>query len=118
MFLMTASMAAIETCMKKASGGKLADFSEQQILDCGYGKNGARGCNGAGTQSYIKYVADNAASWKFTHESTYPYKNKNPSLTCPSSSVAKPYNTGAKDRFHLIHNGKIIFNPIYILVSI
>merc|ERR1712241_385584 len=60
------------------------------------GKNGARGCNGAGTQSYIKYVADNAASWKFTHESTYPYKNKNPSLTCPSSSVAKPYNTGAK----------------------
>jgi len=91
-----ASMAAIETCMKKASGGKLADFSEQQILDCGYGKNGARGCNGAGTQSYIKYVADNSASWKFTHESTYPYKNKNPSLTCPSSSVAKPYNTGAK----------------------
>merc|ERR1719411_2316834 len=64
-----ASMAAIETCLKKASGGKLADFSEQQLVDCGYGKNGAEGCNGAQTSSYIKYVADNKLG--LTHESIY-----------------------------------------------
>merc|ERR1712061_724406 len=87
-----ASMAAIETCMKKASGGKLADFSEQQIIDCGYGKNGARGCNGAHTSAYIKYVAD--TSLALTHESTYPYLNKAPKLTCPTG--LKAYNTGAK----------------------
>merc|ERR1712038_1935640 len=86
-----ASMAAIETCMKKASGGKLADFSEQQIIDCGYGKNGARGCNGAHTSAYVKYVAD--TSLALTHESTYPYLNKAPKLTCPT---VKAYNTGAK----------------------
>merc|ERR1719264_45652 len=86
-----ASMAAIETCMKKASGGKLADFSEQQIVDCGYGKNGARGCNGASTYAYIKYVVDNSLA--LTHESTYPYLNTSPKLTCPT---VKAYNTGAK----------------------
>merc|ERR1712045_32411 len=87
-----ASMAAIETCLKKASGGKLADFSEQQIVDCGYGKNGARGCNGASTYAYIKYVAD--TSLALTHESTYPYLNTSPKLTCPTN--LKAYNTGAK----------------------
>ena len=97
-------MAAIETCMKKASGGKLADFSEQQIVDCGYGKNGARGCNGASTYAYIKYVAD--TSLALTHESTYPYLNTSPKLTCPTN--LKAYNTGAKGgskiEFNKCHN--------------
>merc|ERR1712045_839038 len=78
-----ASMAAIETCLKKASGGKLADFSEQQV---------SRGCNGAQTPAYIKYVTDTKLA--LTHESTYPYLNKNPKLTCPAN--LKAYNTGAK----------------------
>ena len=84
-------MAAIETCLKKASGGKLADFSEQQLVDCGYGKNGARGCNGAQTPAYLKYVVSSKLG--LTHENTYPYLNRNPKLTCPN--VAE-YKTGAK----------------------
>ena len=34
------------------------DYSEQQLLDCGYAKNGAAGCNGAWPHSYIKTVVD------------------------------------------------------------
>ena len=84
-------MAAIETCLKKATGGQFGDFSEQQLVDCGYQQNGANGCNGAPSYSYIKYVAD--SSLELTHESTYPYLNTAPKLTCPST---EPYNTGAK----------------------
>ena len=36
----------------------LGDFSEQQLVDCGFGKNGANGCDGAYTYAYIKYLAD------------------------------------------------------------
>ena len=86
-----ASMAAVETCFKKAAGGQFGDFSEQQLVDCGYQQNGANGCNGAPTFSYIKYVAD--SSPELTHESTYPYLNTAPLLTCPTT---EPYNTGAK----------------------
>merc|ERR1719464_2055688 len=86
-----ASMAAIETCLKKATGGAFGDFSEQQLVDCGYQQNGANGCNGAPTYSYIQYVAD--TSLELTHESTYPYLNTAPTLTCPTT---EPYNTGAK----------------------
>ena len=66
-------MAAIETCLKKATGGQFGDFSEQQLVDCGYQQNGANGCNGAPTFSYIKYVAD--SSLDLTHESTYPWRS-------------------------------------------
>ena len=84
-------MAAIETCLKKAAGGDFGDFSEQQLVDCGYQQNGANGCNGAPTYSYIQYIAD--TSLELTHESTYPYLNTAPKLTCPNT---EPYNTGAK----------------------
>ena len=84
-------MAAIETCFKKTAGGDFGDFSEQQLVDCGYQQNGANGCNGAPSYSYIKYVAD--SSLELTHESTYPYLNTAPLLTCPTT---EPYNTGAK----------------------
>ena len=85
-------MAAIETCLKKATGGEFGDFSEQQLVDCGYQQNGANGCNGAPSYSYIQYVAD--SSMELTHESTYPYLNKEPKLTCPSGLDA--YKQGAK----------------------
>ena len=87
-------MAAIETCLKKAAGGDFGDFSEQQLVDCGYQQNGANGCNGAPTYSYIQYIAD--TSLELTHESTYPYLNKEPKLTCPAGLDV--YNQGAKVR--------------------
>merc|ERR1712013_50401 len=61
-----ANMAAIETCFKKATG-VFGDYSEQQLVDCGYQQNGANGCNGAYTYSYIKTLADSASGmdyWK------------------------------------------------------
>ena len=73
-------MAAIETCFKKKTG-VFGDFSEQQLVDCGYQQNGANGCNGAPSYAYIQYVADSKLA--LTHESTYPYLNDQPTLTCP-----------------------------------
>merc|ERR1711962_1023735 len=34
------NMAAVETCFKRVTGA-FSDFSEQQLVDCGYGKHGA-----------------------------------------------------------------------------
>merc|ERR1712210_283413 len=85
-----ANMAAIETCFKKATG-VFGDYSEQQLVDCGYQKNGANGCNGAYTYSYIKTLADSGLD--LTAEATYPYKNTDPALTCPT---VDHYNQGAK----------------------
>jgi len=84
------NMAAIETCFKKVTGVS-GDYSEQQLVDCGYQKNGASGCNGAWPYSYIKTIADDQLD--LTAEATYPYKNTNPSLSCPSLEL---YNQGAK----------------------
>ena len=64
-----ANMAAIETCFKKATG-VFGDYSEQQLLDCGYQQNGADGCDGASIHSYIKTVADSGLD--LTAEATYP----------------------------------------------
>jgi len=86
-----ANMAAIETCFKKVSG-VFGDYSEQQLVDCGYGKNGANGCNGAWTFAYAKTVADDAVD--LTAEATYPYLNTSPKLTCPAG--LDHYNQGAK----------------------
>jgi len=86
-----ASMAAIETCFKKTAGGEFGDYSEQQLVDCGYQQYGANGCNGAPSYSYIKYVAE--SSLGLTHESSYPYLNTAPKLTCPNTV---PYNRGAR----------------------
>ena len=51
------NMAAIEVCFKKLTGSSNLDYSEQQLVDCGYGQNGASGCNGAYTYSYLKVSA-------------------------------------------------------------
>merc|ERR1712013_598389 len=66
-------------------------YSEQQLVDCGFQQNGANGCNGAYTYSYIKTLADSGLD--LTAEATYPYKNTNPALTCPALDH---YNQGAK----------------------
>jgi len=84
------SMATVETCFAKVSGD-LGDFSEQQFVDCGYGKHGADGCDGAPPHAYIKYWGDNKLG--LAHESQYPYLNNKPRLTCPSLPT---YNRGAE----------------------
>jgi len=85
------NMALVETCFKKVTG-VFGDYSEQQFVDCGYGQNGASGCNGAAPHAYVKWAKDNAAMGLF-HESTYPYKNTAPTYTCPSN--VDSYNQGA-----------------------
>merc|ERR1712127_129006 len=78
------NMAVIEICFAKTAG-VLADYSEQQLLDCGYGQNDASGCDGAQLYSYAKTVADSSMS--LTAEATYPYAN-----TVQSCSDAAAYN--------------------------
>ena len=90
------NMAAIEVCFKKLTGSSNLDYSEQQLVDCGYGQNGASGCNGAYTYSYLKvstqivYLPSTISTHQtvsdsglgLTHESTYPYKAA--VASCPS----------------------------------
>jgi len=85
------NMALVETCFKKVTG-VFGDYSEQQLVDCGFGKNGANGCNGAPSHAYVKWVADSKT--ELTHESLYTYLNTKPKLTCPAN--LKAYNQGAK----------------------
>ena len=33
------------------------DLSEQQLVDCNYGQNGAKGCYGAGLTTYGKFYS-------------------------------------------------------------
>ena len=54
-----ANMAAIETCFKKKTG-VFGDYSEQQLVDCGYGGYG-NGCNGAPLNAYFKWASDSKA---------------------------------------------------------
>merc|ERR1711988_852273 len=74
------SMATVETCFRKVTG-VFGDYAEQQMVDCGYKKNGANGCNGAPPHAYIKYWGDNKLT--LAHESQYPYLNDQPKLYCP-----------------------------------
>jgi len=69
------NMALVETCFKRVTG-VFGDYSEQQFVDCGYGQNGANGCDGAAPHAYVKWSKDSAMG--LVHESTYPYKNTAP----------------------------------------
>eukprot|EP00091_Calanus_sinicus_P019505 TRINITY_DN4921_c0_g1_i1.p1 TRINITY_DN4921_c0_g1~~TRINITY_DN4921_c0_g1_i1.p1 ORF type:complete len:544 (-),score=125.89 TRINITY_DN4921_c0_g1_i1:96-1598(-) len=85
-----ATMATVETCFKKITG-VFGDYSEQELLDCGYGQNEAWMCDGAQLYSYAKWVVDNQR--ELTHEYDYPYLNTAPKFTCPRSN---PFNQGAR----------------------
>ncbi len=50
-----ASMAAIETCFSRLNGLN-SSYSEQQLIDCGYGHGGARGCHGAPAHAYLARI--------------------------------------------------------------
>merc|ERR1712042_389729 len=86
-----ASMSSVETCFKKITG-VFGDYSEQQMVDCGYGINGAYGCNGASPHAYLAWAGDNKI--EFAAESQYPYLNTRPNLRCPSNLPV--FNQGAK----------------------
>jgi len=85
------SIAAVETCFKKVSG-VFGDYSEQELVDCGFRQNNANGCHGAPAHAYLKWAAD--IKLKLAHESQYPYKNTSPRLYCPNPMPF--YNQGAQ----------------------
>merc|ERR1712212_1079676 len=96
-----ATIAAVETCYKKITG-KFGDYSEQELVDCGYhGAEGAKGCNGAYIYAYGKWIVDKKR--KLTSEENYPYLGSHPKYTCPRE---KPFNLGAQidDTFYT-HKG-------------
>jgi len=86
-----ASMSSIETCFKKITG-VFGDYSEQQMVDCGYRKNGANACIGAQPHAYLKWAGDNKI--KFASEEEYPYEGENSTLKCPENLPV--FNQGAK----------------------
>merc|ERR1711872_460958 len=86
-----ATMNTVETCFKKLTG-VFGDYAEQQFVDCAYGQNGANGCNGAYPHAYAKWAGDRDDG--LAHESSYPYLNTKPKLTCPANLPV--YNQGAK----------------------
>jgi len=91
-----ATIAAIEVCFKKLTGVE-GDYSEQELVDCGYRKNYANGCRGAQCYSYTKWIVDNKR--ELMHENDHLYMNLKPKLRCPRE---KPYRQGARvsDQFH------------------
>jgi len=95
-----ATTAAIETCFAKLTG-HLDDYSEQQLIDCAYGNDGANACDGSSTHSYLKWTSENEG--ELTHESLYPYLNTDPNLVCPKLN---DHRRGAKvSNYSYIQNG-------------
>jgi len=83
-----ATVANLEVCYKKLLGVG-GDYSEQQLVDCAYGHEGAEGCNGAGTSSYIDWYVKKKAKASGEHQ----YKYKGTKGTCPKTMPV--YNQGA-----------------------
>ena len=84
-----ANMALIETCFKKKAG-IFGDYSEQQLLDCGY-QTHASGCRGARPWIYAKMVEEK--QMMLAGEIDYPYKQKVTRNKCPRR---RTYNQGVK----------------------
>ena len=74
------TIGAIETCFRRVTG-RFGDYSEQQLIDCGFGHNEANGCHGAGLSSYLDWVLENTVDP--AGEDQYPYLYTRPKLTCP-----------------------------------
>jgi hypothetical protein len=75
-----ATIGAIETCFRRVTG-RLGDYSEQELLDCGFGHKGANGCHDAELDSYFDWIYQNDID--LTGEVQYPYLYTQPKLTCP-----------------------------------
>ncbi len=78
-----ASMAAVETCLKKQDG-VFGYYAEQEFS--------ASACNGAPPYSYLTWAT--AKQKELAHESQYPYLNLSPKLSCPSTMPV--YRQGAR----------------------
>jgi len=78
-----ATAAVVETCFAKHLGGasKTGDYSEQQMVDCGFGLYDANGCGGAALESYVRWMKMKKP--KLAGEKSYPYKAKKG--TCPNN---------------------------------
>lgn len=74
-----AAAAVEETCYKKLMA-KQAIFSEQWLLDCGYGYEGSNACNGAPLHAYATF---SASKKKIVSGTKYPYRAALGS--CPAS---------------------------------
>ena len=79
--------------IKAGAKKKGLDLSEQYLIDCAYGKNGARGCNGAHPDAYTKYLT--GIGGHLPHENSYMYLGASPKLNC-KSAPKKMWNSGAK----------------------
>ena len=76
------TIAVIETCFKKATG-LFVDLSEQQLIDCAYDEVDAGGCDGAYTDTYLRWIQANPDTGLVT-ENEYPYLWEEPNLYCPA----------------------------------
>lgn len=82
-----------ETCLARVGTPTNGlDLSEQQVLDCAYGTEGANGCNGAAPHAYQDWVAKNGGT--FNLEADYPYKSAVTANSCDNSKAK--YQAGAK----------------------
>jgi len=75
-----ATMAAVEFCFRNLTG-KFGDYSEQELIDCGYGHFGADGCHDAQLYSYLNWMIRN--DYLPASEEQYRYSYNKPSLQCP-----------------------------------
>jgi C1A family cysteine protease len=98
-----ATIGAIETCFKKATG-RFSDFSEQQLIDCGYNFNGGDGCVGAGLDSYLEWVKANPEAGPVGEEQ-YPYLYSKPLLSCPEDIPAPQQVTARMTGYYALSNG-------------
>jgi len=85
-----ALISSVETCFKKVTG-VFGDYSEQQLMDCGYEGKEINACEGGNPRDYFNWL--NNSKNHLTDEKTYPYRNA--AGTCPNEPL-KPYNQGAK----------------------
>merc|ERR1712112_18385 len=70
-----ATVALIETCFKKVTG-KFGDYSDQHLVDCGYGyKDMNNGCKGAAPHGYLTWLVEQKP--KLASETDYPYTDFN-----------------------------------------
>ena len=73
-----ASAAVVETCYRKLTK-KVGLFSEQELVDCGFGFQGANACNGAPLQSYLEWAQ---TKQRLAGSAKYPYTGVQ--VTCKS----------------------------------
>ena len=87
-----ASVAAMETVFAKLTG-VLTDYSEQELVECGYDGRTAKGCKGAFIDSYFRYMINN--NRLLMKESFFPYMAKKCEMrnNCPAET---PHNIGAR----------------------